>query len=175
MSNSIKSAPSISSAAASPASLFPTLDSEEAAKMTVISGLKCCELYGPLGHAGLLEKTFLASSQWVSTKCFLTWAVWSTPRGALYYRLQVLERPMSETGFGFWRTPTSRDWKDTPGMAMEATNPDGTVRDRTDQLARQVYQHDRDGNLNPEWVEALMGFPAGWTERGSEDFGELPW
>ncbi len=38
-----------------------------------------------------------------------------------------------------WATPSARDWKDTPGMATEGTNPDGTKRTRTDQLARQVY------------------------------------
>lgn len=37
-----------------------------------------------------------------------------------------------------WVTPSSRDWKDTPGMATEATNPDGTPRTRLDQLPRQA-------------------------------------
>lgn len=37
-----------------------------------------------------------------------------------------------------WSTPSSRDWKDTPGMATEATNPDGSVRTRLDQLPRQA-------------------------------------
>ena len=38
-----------------------------------------------------------------------------------------------------WPTASARDYKDTPGMATEATNPDGSRRDRTDQLARAVY------------------------------------
>lgn len=37
-----------------------------------------------------------------------------------------------------WCSPSSRDWKDTPGMATVATNPDGSVRNRVDQLPRQV-------------------------------------
>ena len=37
-----------------------------------------------------------------------------------------------------WATASSRDWKDTPGMATEATNPDGSARTRLDQLPRQV-------------------------------------
>lgn len=28
------------------------------------------------------------------------------------------------------------------------------------------------GSLNPEWVEALMGFPRGWTEIGRTEFPE---
>jgi len=37
-----------------------------------------------------------------------------------------------------WPTASSRDWKDTPGMATEAQNPDGSARDRTDQLPRKA-------------------------------------
>jgi len=40
---------------------------------------------------------------------------------------------------GAWATPSARDWKDTPGMSTESTNPDGSKRKRTDQLARQIY------------------------------------
>src|SRR5690606_29058955 len=36
-----------------------------------------------------------------------------------------------------WTTPSSRDWKDTPGMATTGNNPDGTQRERNDQLPRQ--------------------------------------
>ena len=44
-----------------------------------------------------------------------------------------------------WPTPASRDWKDSPGMSMTGTNPDGTERTRVDQLARAVY-HGRGGD-----------------------------
>jgi len=37
-----------------------------------------------------------------------------------------------------WSTPSARDWKDTEGMATTGTNPDGSERDRLDQLGRQV-------------------------------------
>lgn len=37
-----------------------------------------------------------------------------------------------------WTTPSARDWKDSPGMATEATNPDGTSRTRPDQLPRMA-------------------------------------
>jgi hypothetical protein len=39
-----------------------------------------------------------------------------------------------------WPTAAARDWKDSPGPWMyDAVNPDGTERNRTDQLARAVY------------------------------------
>lgn len=37
-----------------------------------------------------------------------------------------------------WSTASAPDWKDTAGMATEATNPDGSTRTRLDQLGRQV-------------------------------------
>jgi hypothetical protein len=63
-------------------------------------------------------------------------------------------------------TPSARDWKDSPGMAKTATNPNGSERKRNDQLARAVYatENPLDGQLNPDWVEWLMGVPTGWTE-----------
>jgi len=74
-----------------------------------------------------------------------------------------------------WPTASSRDWKDTSGMAFEGTNPDGSMRDRTDQLGRRVHATMRAGNLssrstrslrrrlNPMFVEWLMGFPENWS------------
>lgn len=38
-----------------------------------------------------------------------------------------------------WPSPTARDYKDSPGMATEATNPDGSIRKRDDQLARAAH------------------------------------
>lgn len=67
-----------------------------------------------------------------------------------------------------WATPTSRDWKDT------TPQPDREGRSETNsQLGLQVLATATDGpdgsppadrpRLNPAFVEALMGFPPGWT------------
>lgn len=40
-----------------------------------------------------------------------------------------------------WPTASARDWKDSPGMSKTGINPDGSTRERTDQLARAVYVH----------------------------------
>src|SRR5258706_8339188 len=37
-----------------------------------------------------------------------------------------------------WATPSSRDWKDSTGMATTGINPDGSERSRLDQLPRPV-------------------------------------
>lgn len=42
----------------------------------------------------------------------------------------------SATKLTGWPTVSSRDWKDSPGMATTGTNPDGSTRSRLDQLPR---------------------------------------
>ena len=78
-----------------------------------------------------------------------------------------------------WVTPSSRDWKDTPGMSTTGTNPDGTTRSRQDQLPRQAAMVIGDpltssaapmakrGVLNPAHSRWLMGFPAAWDSCGA--------
>jgi len=50
-----------------------------------------------------------------------------------------------------WPTASASDWKGStkPGQ-------------RRRQLTEKIEPHSP-GRLNPEWVEMLMGFPAGWT------------
>ena len=47
--------------------------SDEARRMTVISGRKCLELYKKSGPLGSLARMLLGSSKWRSTRCYLTW------------------------------------------------------------------------------------------------------
>lgn len=68
----------------------------------------------------------------------LTWKPWVTPSGLALSRLRASVRRISETDFTGWVTPTVRDWKDTAGMSITATNPDGSERSRVDQLPRQA-------------------------------------
>src|SRR5699024_272092 len=56
---------------------------KKARTMTVTSGKKCLELLERLNQPMLLAKTFLVSSQWHSTRCYLTWKTKVTPQKRL--------------------------------------------------------------------------------------------
>lgn len=77
-----------------------------------------------------------------------------------------------------WATCSSRDWKDTPGMATTGTNPDGSERKRLDQLPRQAGMALPSGGLagmgncegyrlNPKFSLWLQGYPAEWACLGA--------
>lgn len=61
-----------------------------------------------------------------------------------------------------WPTPIGRDWKSGSSNQHEKNSRP---------LNEVVYQA-TPGPLNPTWVEALMGFPHGWTALGSEESHE---
>jgi hypothetical protein len=81
-----------------------------------------------------------------------------------------------------WATPGSRDHKDTSGMSATGINPDGSTRERDDQLGRQSCRFGmmpspsgeptarsdsspptpRRAGLNPRFGLWLMGYPIGW-------------
>jgi hypothetical protein len=56
-----------------------------------------------------------------------------------------------------WATPAARDWRS--GKASQAT-----VEGNSRPLNEQVTAQDTGASLNPDWVESLMGYPAGWTD-----------
>ena len=76
---------------------------------------------------------------------------------------------------GMWMTPTARDHKD--GATTLANTPVNGL------LGRQVLTTPMAGSdtcdqrrtLNPLFVEALMGWPAGWTGSASVATAWSPW
>jgi len=95
-------------------------------------------------------------------------------RGSLPARETDTGVPLSQqVAMTPWGTPSSRDWKDTPGMSQQGTNPDGSTRVRLDQLPRQVHglitgsstaSTANRGVLDAAFVRWLMGFPATWDK-----------
>ena len=159
--------------------------SEKAGKMTVTSGLKCLELYQNSGPLGSLVRTLLGSSIWRSTRCTLTWKTKVTPSGRLLFRL-VPSTPRTGgtdarlSGVERWKKNiTGEDgepilWK-TP-IASDAVHMYPTPKA---QNCRGNGERHGDGGpsldvvvggqLNPTWVEWLMGFPLGWTDLNASE------
>lgn len=138
---------------------------EEARKMTVTSGLKCLELSRKSCPLGSLERMLLGSSTWRSTRCYLTWKISATPAKRLLFRLVPSMPRTGVTGVQSWPTPAARDYKGS--NSLEHLTRKSNNRNHTDQLANAVklfsLRNDVSGQLNPTWVEAMMGFPPGWT------------
>lgn len=156
-----------SSQEATRANRFPSPGSKKARQMTVTSGRQCLKLLSAQDPAGSWLKTLLVTSQWASTRCCLTWKAQATPRGRLLYRLAVSMPRTAATESSFWPTPNSSDFRDRGNLSM----PSIQRRKRLGkQLNLSMVVSKESGALNPEWVEWLMGFPAGWTNLTS---GEL--
>lgn len=97
---------------------------------------------------------------------------WSTPRPCSGERSSGLNRTEIMRQ---WSTPTARDWKDGVLIANK-------TKTRSN-LSRQAPRTNLDGNgscasgltLNPLFVEALMGWPVGWTDCASAVTGLSRW
>lgn len=98
-----------------------------------------------------------------------------TALGPQIWQRQALARRTSDnesTGEpAGWVTPSARDHKDTPGMATTGTNPDGSDRERMDQLPRQAHgliaesshaSTESKGVLDPQFPRWLQAFPEVW-------------
>ena len=93
----------------SPASPFLWPGSGEARKMTVTSGRRCCGLLKNSSHVGLLARMLLESSQWRSTRCYLTWKAAGTPAGRLLFRLVPSTPRTGGTVSPLWPTARAND------------------------------------------------------------------
>lgn len=95
-----------------------------------------CEKCDPIGSS---LRTCLLSELSGPTASSLIWSKRATPLGRSWWVLTTSERPTDASASSSWPTASARDWKDTPGMARESTNADGSTRNRVDQLPRAVF------------------------------------
>ena len=174
------------------ANLSPLQVANKVKKIRDTSGQSILDLSKNSDQLGLLEKTLVDMLNSVSTPYSRTWRVKVTPQGRLVFQLRASVPTIKGRESGLWRTPdahggrgpsskermkmklkkkmpislndqvahpnliwstpTARDWRS--GKASEKT-----LAKNTRPLSEQTG-----GQLNPMWVEWLMGYPKGWTD-----------
>jgi len=126
------------------------------------------------------------------TEYSLTWVMKGTPQNNLLFQLVPSGLGTEEIGYGLLPTPMAQEGPGCQQMkltdAVEIMEgrlpkyykmfPTATARDYKDGtakscqnveskglLGREIHKTtDQIGSLNPQWVEWLMGYPAGWTD-----------
>lgn len=87
------------------------------------------------------------------------WKVKQLAGNRILYRLYTRIPAKPDRHFSFWPTPTANQWKgprSPEGLAATGRNP------ATNSLVDAVRSVNA-GQLNPDWIEPLMGYPLGWT------------
>lgn len=152
---------------------------------------KLIAYWNPSDPAGLCAKMLLETSLWASTMCLLTWKTSATPGNRLLFQLQPSVPHKEETEFSLWPTPKAtirgdcpserrRNSPDLPSAVKMWPTPrandaekKGNINcsDPRNGLPAAVGIHSQ-GQLNPNWVESLMGFPDDWTNIDGHLIGE---
>jgi len=64
----------------------------------------------------------------------------------------------------YWNTPNAGLGKQSYGENSDQYYAKRIADGRQSDLASQMYQQQGSGQLNPNWVEWLMGYPTGHTD-----------
>ncbi len=72
-----------------------------------------------------------------------------------------------------WPTPTSRDYRSQHAPESEAFK-NRLKHSRGVNLVEETQRRGHTGQLNPTWVEWLMGFPLGWTDLEDSETQSFP-
>ncbi len=180
-----------SSPADSPASPLARRENERAREIAANSGRKCFELFKLSGPAGWWQKTFmdllLTRAENFSTRYTVTWKAKVTKRSRrLFFQLAPSARRTEWIAYGLWPTPRSAGQNDSAREENRTGNrhagddlstavmkkmwatprvDDSKNNGTQSQLERNgpALNAQLGGQLNPTWVEWLMGYPSEWT------------
>lgn len=159
----------------SPASRFPWPESSVGRKTSGFCGLKCSALSGSLGRIASSVRTYLESSALPPSRWSRIWSVKAITSSCLILKLRLSELGTGGQDAFLWGStiyPTLKasDSKGTGPMGSRSAEHDlqrknmrGCVLYATP-CRGDATGTDVNGQLNPEWAEWLMGFPAGWSE-----------
>ena len=174
-----------------PASPSPWLESKKEKGTIVTSGRRCSELSASCARVASSVRTYLESSRLPPGRWSRIWSVQAITSSCLILRLRLSERGTDDQGSSssasqMWPTPTARDCKGAnsmehltqpkmPGNSHHVCQLANAVKLFTTPCAADAQgshggnnhrslRTDIAGQLNPTWVEWLMGFPIGWTD-----------
>lgn len=180
----------------SPASPFPWLESKRGKMTTVTFGLRCCGLSENCARIASSVRMYLESSRLPPGKWSRIWSVQAITSSCFIMKLRLSGPGTGDQGYfssasKIWPTPTARDCKGansmehllrpkTPGNANHVRQLANAVKlFGTPCAGDAIGSHgggngrslrtDVAGQLNPTWVEWLMGFPPGWTDLNASE------
>ena len=126
---------------------------------------------------GLFAKYDPVSCSWKTPQCSLfadsepsleTWPRWGSMRNGECWERTQSAQTINENESGYWPTPTHSP-RDASCTMETALKWDGVAKQ--DSLSFAVAREEKadgrhmpHGQLNPPWVEWLMGWPTGWTD-----------
>ena len=175
----------------SPASPSPWLESRREKGMIDTSGRRCSGLSENCARVALSVKTYLESSELPPGRWLRIWSVQAITSSCSILKLRLSELGTEDQGYSssasqMWPTPTARDCKGAnsmehltqpkmPGNSHHVCQLANAVKLFTTPYAADAQgshggnncrslRTDVAGQLNPTWVEWLMGFPPGWTD-----------
>ena len=181
---------STSSAPDTPANHSPSLVPGKENTTPGISGLMSPVPFAFYDHDGCCWRTSQGTFPWASDKFSAIWPRAGTTRNGIASQRQPSAPLTDVTGFTLLPTQTVNDSKNDGSPSQMRRNslalnslvklwPTPTARLGTQRGAQAKRYHNPDrsydlddavaasgqtGQLNPTWVEWLMGFPTGWTD-----------
>jgi len=185
----------IASLAATRASRSPSPESERATGTNVTCGLKSPASSEKSAPSGVSSRTSATTYVWGSSRSKTSFAKWVTSLRRACSQRRKLGPHTNGNGYSLWRTPATTD-VGTPlsklttkdggppqfGRRMYRDGKDGSRINQTQSLGLQallwhslrIQTTEKDGQeslpsrpqLNPLFVEWLMGWPLGWTACG---------
>lgn len=177
---------------ASPAKTSALLVRErESGEAGLVFGLSIGELLGRYDPATQSWRTSVRSLFEDLIECLGRLPRSGMTRSGKIYEQKTWVLRTGEKGSGSWPTPTQRDWKDTGDLeklavhepkkrlaltvaaeAVKCPTPRGQMtRNGTGKEGRGKCNLEEvlGGQLNPTWVDWLMGYPVGWTDLGDSE------
>jgi hypothetical protein len=93
---------------------------------------------------------------WFSTRCKLNWKIRGTKYKRIYFQLVAKTLHTNESELGFLPTPTLQDYTNStfPPSQLKRSHVVGYL------MRKGISAHSQ---LNPQYVEEMMGFPKNWT------------